>query len=74
MLVLGIIFKLKLVFGVKSDRFEFGFKMFPVVDLTNQGDHFFSLGLYLKKKDQKFGKLNKPYFQNDSNLVIITQN
>ena len=52
--------KLKLVFGVRSDRSECDFKIFPVVDLTNLEGHFFSLGL-------KFGHINDPDFQNDSN-------
>ena len=45
MYVLGVIFQLKLVLGVKSDRSKFGFKMFLVVDLTNLGGHYFSLDL-----------------------------
>ena len=46
--------------------------MFRAVDLTNLGGHFFSLGIQLKKKDQKFGILNDPDYQNDSNLVKNT--
>ena len=39
------IFQLKLVFGVMSYRSEYDFKMFPVVDFTTLGGHFFSLDL-----------------------------
>ena len=45
MYVLVVIFQLKLVLGVKSDRSKFGFKMFLAVDLTKPGGHFFYLGL-----------------------------
>ena len=53
-------FQLKLIFEVTSDRSDFGFKMFPVVDLINLAGHLLSLGFYLnKKKDQK-SILNDP--------------